>query len=44
VKGRDTVEIDHPAGEEIQYDWVRTPRAPWGATAHVLLGTLRMTV
>ena len=28
VKGRDTIEIDHPAGEEIQWDWFerRTPR------------------
>jgi transposase len=40
VKGRDTIEIDHPPGEEIQWDWFERRRAPWGATAFVLLGTL----
>jgi transposase len=40
VKGRDTIEIDHPAGEEIQWDWFERRRAPWGGTAYVLLGTL----
>jgi transposase len=40
VKGRDTIEIDHPAGEEIQWDWFERRRAPWGGTAFVLLGTL----
>jgi len=40
VKGRETVEIDHPAGEEIQWDWFERRGAPWGATAYVLLGTL----
>ena len=40
VKGRDTVEIDHPAGEEIQWDWFERRRSPWGGTAYVLLGTL----
>jgi transposase len=40
VKGRDTIEIDHPAGEEIQWDWFERRHAPWGATAYVLLGTL----
>jgi transposase len=40
VKGRDTIEISHPAGEEIQWDWFERRRAPWGATAYVLLGTL----
>jgi transposase len=40
VVGRDTVEIDHPAGEEIQWDWFERRRAPWGGTAYVLLGTL----
>jgi transposase len=39
VKGRDTIEIDHP-GEEIQWDWFERRRAPWGGTAYVLLGTL----
>jgi transposase len=40
VKGRDTIEIDHPAGEEIQWDWFERRNAPWGGTAYVLLGTL----
>ena len=40
VKGRDTIEIDHPPGEEIQWDWFERRRAPWGGTAYVLLGTL----
>jgi transposase len=40
VKGRETIEIDHPAGEEIQWDWFERRRSPWGATAYVLLGTL----
>ncbi len=40
VKGRDTIEIDHPPGEEIQWDWFERRGAPWGGTAYVLLGTL----
>lgn len=40
VKGRETVEIDHPAGEEIQFDWAERRNAPWGATSYGLLGTL----
>lgn len=40
VKGRDTIEIDHPPGDEIQWDWFERRRAPWGGTAYVLLGTL----
>jgi transposase len=40
VRQRDTIEIDHPAGEEIQWDWFERRRAPWGGTANVLLGTL----
>jgi hypothetical protein len=40
VSGRETIEIDHPAGEEIQWDWFERRRAPWGGTAYVLLGTL----
>jgi hypothetical protein len=40
VKGRATIEIDHPAGEEVQWDWFERRRAPWGATAYGLLGTL----
>lgn len=38
--GRSTIEIDHPAGAEIQWDWVELPDAPWGADAHLLVGSL----
>jgi transposase len=40
VAGRDTIEIAHPPGEEIQWDWFERRNAPWGGTAYVLLGTL----
>ncbi len=40
VRGRETIDIGHPAGEEIQWDWFERRRAPWGGTAYVLLGTL----
>jgi hypothetical protein len=40
VTGRETTEISHPAGEEIQWDWFERRRAPWARTAYVLLGTL----
>jgi transposase len=40
VKGRPTIEIEHPPGEEIQWDWLELPEAPWGGTAHLLVGTL----
>jgi transposase len=40
VKGRPTIEIEHPPGEEIQWDWLELPGAPWGGEAHVLVGTL----
>src|SRR5258708_20822147 len=40
VNGRDTIEIAHPPGEEIQWDWFERRGAPWGGTAYVLLGTL----
>jgi transposase len=40
VTGRDTVEIAHPPGEELQWDWFERRRTPWGHTAYVLLGTL----
>lgn len=40
VRGRDTVEIAHPPGEEIQWDWFERRHSPWGSTAYVLLGTL----
>ncbi|CAN5270744.1 DDE-type integrase/transposase/recombinase [soil metagenome] len=40
VRGRDTIEIDHPPGDETQWDWFERRRARWGGTAYVLLGTL----
>ena len=40
VAGRDTIEIEHPAGQEVQWDWFERRKSPWGATAYVLLGTL----
>ena len=40
VAGRETIDIPHPAGEEIQWDWFERRNAPWGGTAYVLLGTL----
>ena len=40
VVGRDTIEIPHPPGEEIQWDWFERRRSPWGGVAYVLLGTL----
>lgn len=40
VKGRPTIEIAHPPGEEIQWDWLELPNAPWGGDAHLLVGTL----
>ena len=40
VVTRDTIEIAHPPGEEIQWDWFERRRAPWGGIAYVLLGTL----
>ncbi len=37
-----TVEIDHPAGEEIQWDWLELSAqdVPWGEPAYVLVGAL----
>jgi transposase len=40
VAGRETIEIAHPAGEEIQWDWAERRKAPWGGTCYGLLGTL----
>ncbi|MAG37092.1 MAG: transcriptional regulator [Dehalococcoidia bacterium] len=40
VSGRATIEIEHPPGEEIQWDWDELGAAPWGGTAHLLVGTL----
>jgi len=40
VRGRATIEIDHPPGEEIQWDWLELP-SPWGpGLVHLLMGTL----
>ncbi len=35
-----TVEIDHPAGEEIQWDWLELHQTPWGEPAFLLIGVL----
>ena len=35
-----TVEIEHPPGEEIQWDWLELSDTPWGEPAFVLLGAL----
>jgi transposase len=35
-----TVEIDHPPGEEIQWDWLELDDTPWGEPAFVLIGAL----
>jgi transposase len=35
-----TTEIDHPPGEELQFDWLELPETPWGQPAYVLVGAL----
>jgi transposase len=40
VRGREYTEIEHPPGSEIQWDWFERRKAPWEATAYVLLGSL----
>lgn len=35
-----TIEIAHPPGEEIQWDWVEFHETPWGRPAFVLVGAL----
>ena len=35
-----TTEIDHPPGEEIQWDWLELGDTPWGQPAYVLVGVL----
>lgn len=40
VKGRATIEIEHPPGAEIQWDWDELGAAPWGSEAHLLVGSL----
>ncbi|CAG6396724.1 hypothetical protein SCOCK_450039 [Actinacidiphila cocklensis] len=43
-KGRDRAVIEHPPGEEIQFDWIELPEPPtgWGVDghAHLLVGAL----
>ncbi len=38
--GRAHVEIEHPPGVEVQWDWLELPDTPWGAKASVLVGAL----
>lgn len=44
AKGRPVAVIEHPAGQETQWDWVELPDPPpawgWGRTAHLLVGAL----
>ncbi len=35
-----TIEIEHPAGEEIQWDWLELHDTPWGEPGFVLVGAL----
>jgi transposase len=35
-----TIEIDHPAGDELQFDWLELRETPWGQPAYVLIGVL----
>ncbi len=35
-----TTEVDHPAGEEIQWDWLELPVTPWDQPAYLLVGAL----
>src|SRR4051794_16134644 len=37
AKGRDTIEIEHPPGEKIQWDWFERRQAPSRGTPLVLL-------
>ena len=44
TKGRPAAVIEHPPGEETQWDWVELPDPPehwgWGTTAYLLVGAL----
>jgi transposase len=40
VAGRETIEIEHRPGDEVQWDWFERRKSPWRGTAYVLLGTL----
>ena len=38
--GRAHVDIEHPPGEEIQWDWLELDDTPWGEKAYLLVGAL----
>jgi transposase len=38
--GRAHVDIEHPPGEEVQWDWLELPTTPWGEKTNVLVGAL----
>jgi hypothetical protein len=38
--GRAHVDIEHPPGEELQWDWLELDDTPWGEKAFVLVGAL----
>lgn len=40
ARSRVTTEIPHEPGEELQWDWVELPEAPWGGKGHLLQATL----
>ena len=43
VRGREGprhVDIEHPPGVEVQWDWLELPVTPWGEAAYVLVGAL----
>ena len=40
TKGRPSAIIDHPPGEECQWDWLELGDTPWGSRAFVLVGVL----
>ena len=40
TRGQATVVIDHPPGEECQWDWVELRDTPWRSRAFVLVGAL----
>lgn len=44
TRGRPSTVIEHPPGEETQWDWVELPDPPehwgWGSTAYLLVGAL----
>jgi hypothetical protein len=38
--GRAHVDIEHPSGVEVQWDWLELADTPWAAKAYVLVGAL----